>query len=69
MMAFMSARPDASTGTAPIHWDVTLTAAIVDVAMFDRASIRRVAVVMAVHHSSGTCSAPPPGSSNSATRS
>ncbi len=60
-MAFISGRPSASTATVLEYWLVQLTAATADGCTTLGSSTLRAARTIADHHSSGRCSAPPPG--------
>src|SRR5580700_10584391 len=59
--------PASSTATVPDHCAVHPTPTTLDGWTDDCSSARRAAVTMAVHHASGSCSAPPPGRRRNAT--
>ena len=62
MTAAISGAPSAPTATVPDHWAVHPTPTISSGATAASPSARREAEQMADHHSSGSCSAPPPSS-------
>src|SRR5215470_634327 len=63
MIASRSGWHRSSTGTVPDHWAVHATATTDPAGTPARAISRDDAAVIRSHHCSGSCSAPPPGSS------
>src|SRR5215468_3627164 len=63
MIALRTGSPAESTGTVPDHCAVQQTAATSPAATVPRAISREDTWPISAHHCSGSCSAPPPGSS------